>query len=49
MAKIHQEVIDYIEDRNSLIVLSTIEANGSLFSGGRIKGNLFRVEGILGR
>jgi len=35
MAKIPREVIDYIEDRHSCNILSTIEANGSLFSGVR--------------
>ena len=42
MAKIHQEVIDYIEDRDSLIVLSTVEADGSLFSG--VRGRLLIMD-----
>ena len=35
LIKIPQEVIDLVEDRSSYNILSTIEGNGSLFSGVR--------------
>ena len=42
MPKIPQEVIDYIKDRNSCNVLSTVEHNNSLFSG--VRGRLLIMD-----
>ena len=42
MAKIPQEVMDYIEDHKTRTVLSTIEADGILFSG--VRGRLIIMD-----